>query len=81
MSKKRPEDPKPSVPGYIVTFSDMITLLLTFFVMLLSLAETQVDDHKFLEGIASFRTAVADFGLSGFLISRHSGPELEHPKT
>jgi len=35
------EDDKPKVPSYIVTFSDMVTLLLTFFVMLLSLAEVQ----------------------------------------
>jgi len=49
--------------------------------MLLSMAETQVEDHKFMAGINSFRTAVADFGLSGFLINRDSGPELEHPKT
>lgn len=80
MSKKRAEEPKASAPAYIVTFSDMITLLLTFFVMLLSLAKDQVDKHKFMSGMASFRTAVTDFGLSGFLISRSSGPELEHPK-
>ena len=36
--KGRREEPKTPVPGYIVTFSDMITLLLTFFVMLLSMA-------------------------------------------
>ncbi len=35
------EDSRPNVPAYIVTFSDMVTLLLTFFVMLLSLASTQ----------------------------------------
>ncbi len=31
----------PKVPAYIVTFSDMVTLLLTFFVMLLSLSQVQ----------------------------------------
>ena len=29
------------VPAYIVTYSDMVTLLLTFFVMLMSLAQFQ----------------------------------------
>jgi len=77
---KRPEDPKIPVPAYIVTYSDMITLLLTFFVMLLSLAETQVDEHKFMAGRYSFKTAFSDFGLSGFLINRNSRPELDHPK-
>jgi flagellar motor protein MotB len=79
MSKNK-EDSKAPVPSYIVTYSDMITLLLTFFVMLLSLAETQVDEHKFLAGAYSFKTAVADFGLSGFLINQNSGPQLDHPK-
>ena len=39
MSRKNqtPEILPPKVPGYIVTFSDMVTLLLTFFVMLLTL--------------------------------------------
>lgn len=43
MSYKRKEAEKdgPKVPAYIVTFSDMVTLLLTFFVMLLSLAQVQ----------------------------------------
>lgn len=44
MSKKRrsaDNDSGPGVPAYIVTFSDMVTLLLTFFVMLLSLSSTQ----------------------------------------
>ncbi len=77
---KRPKDPKIPVPAYIVTYSDMITLLLTFFVMLLSLAETQVDEHKFMAGCYSFKSAVADFGLSGFLINQNRGPGLEHPK-
>ena len=81
MSKKKfSEDPKPSVPGYIVTFSDMITLLLTFFVMLLSMAETQVEKHKFEAGIYSFRRAIADFGISGLLMSRSNGSMQEHPK-
>ncbi|MCD6174910.1 MAG: OmpA family protein [Planctomycetes bacterium] len=74
------KDLKIPVPAYIVTYSDMITLLLTFFVMLLSLAETQVDEHKFMAGRYSFKSAVADFGLSGFLINKNSGPGLEHPK-
>ncbi|MHC4554037.1 MAG: flagellar motor protein MotB [Planctomycetota bacterium] len=77
---KQPEESKTPVPSYIVTYSDMITLLLTFFVMLLSLAETQVDEHKFMAGRYSFKSAVADFGLSGFLINQDSGPQLDHPK-
>ena len=54
---KVPEEPKTPVPSYIVTYSDMITLLLTFFVMLLSLAKTQVDKHKFMAGCRRLRSA------------------------
>ena len=77
---KVPEESKTPVPSYIVTYSDMITLLLTFFVMLLSLAETQVDKHKFMAGSYSFKTAFADFGLSGFLINHDDGVDLDHSK-
>ncbi|HDS83585.1 MAG TPA: hypothetical protein ENN97_00070 [Phycisphaerales bacterium] len=71
---------KTGAPGYIVTFSDMITLLLTFFVMLLSMAETQVEKHKFEVGINSFRRAIADMGLSGLLINRSMSSTFNHPK-
>ena len=58
--RRRPLESKMQVPSYIVTFSDMITLLLTFFVMLLSMADTQVDKHKFMKGHYSFKEAVAE---------------------
>lgn len=81
MSRKKPTaEPKGGAPGYIVTFSDMITLLLTFFVMLLSMAETQVEKHKFEIGISSFRRAIADMGLSGLLTDRALSSTFDHPK-
>jgi chemotaxis protein MotB len=39
--QKTPDPEPPSVPAYIVTFSDMVTLLLTFFVLLISMAHKQ----------------------------------------
>lgn len=56
----------PSVPAYIVTFSDMVTLLLTFFVLLLSMAEDN-NPEKFRLGQESFRRSLANFGLRGIL--------------
>jgi len=47
------EEGSPKVPAYIVTFSDMTTLLLTFFVMLLSLAKMQ-DPELFNKGLGYF---------------------------
>ena len=38
---KIPEEGPPGVPAYMVSFGDMITLLLTFFILLVSMADTQ----------------------------------------
>ncbi|HOQ03812.1 MAG TPA: flagellar motor protein MotB [Anaerohalosphaeraceae bacterium] len=80
MSTKKPQESPAGAPAWIVTYSDMVTLLLTFFVMLISMADTRVDKHKFMAGSNSIRRALADLGLSGFLIENKSGPEFKHPK-
>jgi outer membrane protein OmpA-like peptidoglycan-associated protein len=64
----------PKVPGYIVTFSDMTTLLLTFFVMLLSLASVQ-DDELFGKGRNSFTWSIKNLGL-GMFWGRKPKPDL-----
>lgn len=56
------------VPAYIVTFSDMVTLLLTFFVMLLTLAQIQ-DPELFNVGRDSFLKSMQNFGL-GMLLGK-----------
>ena len=58
------------VPAYIVTFSDMVTLLLTFFVLLLSLADVQ-DPELFNKGRDSLVKAVSHCGL-GLLMSQNT---------
>jgi chemotaxis protein MotB len=72
------EEEKPKVPSYIVTFSDMTTLLLTFFVMLLSLASMQ-DPELFRTGRDSFRFSLEYLGL-GMLLGREQKPDLGHLK-
>jgi len=67
--KKGKEENGPKVPGYIVTFSDMVTLLLTFFVLLQTLAVT-TDQGLFKKGKASFVGAIQNFGL-GILPGRN----------
>jgi chemotaxis protein MotB len=76
--KTQPGD-GPKVPGYIVTFSDMVTLLLTFFVMLLSLATTQ-DPELFNSGRDSFVESLKGLGL-GMLIGKDQAIEFTNPKT
>ncbi len=76
--RKSVEENGPKVPGYIVTFSDMVTLLLTFFVMLLTLADVQ-DPELFSRGRDSFSFAIKNFGL-GMLWGRKPRPDFGHVK-
>lgn len=78
---KFPEEPKKGAPAFIVTFSDMITLLLTFFLMLLSMAEEQCVTEKFKQGQTSFRQALAGFGMKGFMMGGSSGSRFSNPST
>ncbi len=40
-----PEDDKPGIPAWVMTFADLMSLLMCFFVLLLSFSE--IDAHKF----------------------------------
>jgi flagellar motor protein MotB len=71
---KKQEESGPKVPAYIVTFSDMITLLLTFFVMLLSLASEQ-DPELYNKTRDAFNDSINNVGL-GMLEGRRPNPEL-----
>jgi len=54
MAKKQKGcDCEPGLPGWMATFSDMMTLLLTFFVLLLSMAS--LDQQKIKEAIGSLQ--------------------------
>jgi len=77
--KKSVELGPPGVPAYIVTFSDMVTLLLTFFVLLLSMAGNQ-NASLFKEAQQSFKSEVESFGMAGFMVSSKNGPEFGSPK-
>jgi outer membrane protein OmpA-like peptidoglycan-associated protein len=72
------EEEGPKVPGYIVTFSDMVTLLLTFFVMLLSLSGVQ-DPELFNVGRDSFLDSIKFMGM-GMFSGKRSKPRLGHIK-
>ncbi len=76
--KKKVMEEAPKVPGYIVTFSDMVTLLLTFFVLMLTLAEAQ-DPELFNKGRDSFIESLRYVGL-GMLLGRSEVPDLGNLK-
>ena len=70
MKKEQQEEEK--VPAWLVTFSDLMTLLLTFFVLLLSMSV--IDNRKKLEALGSIRAA---FGV----ITGKSVPEQNEADT
>ncbi|MCF8039614.1 MAG: flagellar motor protein MotB [Desulfohalobiaceae bacterium] len=58
MARRRKKTQKkngPSAPAWMVTYSDMVTLLLTFFVLMLSMAE--MDKIKFRQAVGSLKGA------------------------
>jgi chemotaxis protein MotB len=70
---KCPECP-PGLPGWLATFSDLVTLLLTFFVLLLSFAKTE--SAKYEAALGSIRNAFGGNVLKhGEVIQRGKSPD------
>ena len=53
--KKKKSDAAPGAPAWMVTYSDLVTLLLTFFVLLMSMAN--LDPVRFTEASSSLKDA------------------------
>lgn len=51
--RREEEEALPGAPAWMVTYGDMMTLLMTFFVLIVSFSE--VKEEKLLEALASFR--------------------------
>lgn len=77
-----PQEEKQRAPAYIVTYSDMVTLLLTFFVLLLTLAEVQ-DPELFNRGRDSFWESIRLCGLGQLLGNKTTvdmgAEQIKHP--
>ncbi len=65
-AKKVDDSGPPPVPESMTTFADMVTLMLTFFILLCTFADTQNTEY-FASGVGSFRRAVESLGLPGIL--------------
>lgn len=73
----RKPEPKAEVPGWIISFSDMITLLLAFFVLLQAFAHVP-DEGLFFTGQASFKRAIDGLGIPSFLLGEWEKPARDH---
>jgi flagellar motor protein MotB len=60
--RKRKDEEEGGVPAWIVSFSDMVTLLLAFFVLLQAFSH-EIDPELFREGQGSFRRAIEGLGI------------------
>jgi len=66
MAAEFKEDPKPGVPLWLVSFGDMMTNALTFFILMVSMAH-QRDYGLIAAGLGSFVVALKSHGLPGLM--------------
>lgn len=73
MARKRREMPQEAAgaPEWMVTYSDLVTLLLCFFVLLFSMAV--IDKQKFIEVANSFRGTFQETDNGGDMFNSNSG--------
>lgn len=59
MAKRKPDEPSPGSPAWMATFSDLMNLLLCFFVMLFSMST--ISEDKLNQLVASMQSAFSIF--------------------
>ena len=62
MAVQKKETPQEGAPAWLVTYGDMVTLLLTFFVMLVAMSEVKKKDQKIIDFMQAVKEA---FGYVG----------------
>ncbi|MBY0124124.1 flagellar motor protein MotS [Bacillus sp. S/N-304-OC-R1] len=75
--RNRASEPRKGAPGWMVTFSDLVTLILVFFILLFSMS--QIDMMKFKAITESFREQFFDFYPSIVPLDQPVGIENEMP--
>ena len=64
---KKPKDPPGDIPAWFMTYSDVITLLMTFFILLLTFATTEPE--RFEKTVSSSSSAGSATGTAGAELS------------
>ncbi len=70
-------DPKPAPPAYMVSFCDMMTLILTFFILLVSMAKER-QNGLVAAGVGSFIIAVESHGMPGIMSGEKKDAVFKH---
>lgn len=77
MAKKKEIEPKKGAPAYMVSFGDMMTLILCFFILLVSMAQER-NFGMMAKGVGSFIVAVQSHGLNGIMSGQEKARIFEH---
>jgi len=78
MAKFKPSR-KASPPAYMVSFCDMMTLILTFFILLVSMSKEQ-KAGLMADGVGSFIVAIKTHGLDGIMSGQEKAAIFEHQR-
>ena len=78
MSKFKPSA-KAAPPAYMVSFCDMMTLILTFFILLVSMSREQ-QAGLVADGVGSFIVAIQTHGLDGIMSGQEKAAIMENQR-
>ncbi|MDO8303561.1 MAG: flagellar motor protein MotB [Sedimentisphaerales bacterium] len=87
MKKGPPQEEKgETAPIWIISFADMISLLMAFFIMLLTMATAKSgklcnDGYRFEQTLVGFRRTISSCGLPGLLGNPDDSLYFNHPLT
>ena len=74
------EEPEPGIPEWVVTFGDMMSLLLTFFIMLVSMSEIK-EEEKFQAMLESMRQQFGHESTTASILPGDNSPRNSNLQT